>query len=419
MTGAVMSREPDWESFVRRHWEKAPAHLSLDVPVVSPEQVFRSLVAVCAPFRFGTRFRALPDVRLFVETAQLGAPGPLLPGEDDAGVSDYVRRASAGLGGRPFQLFVEQPFMFDFTLWDPVRRFVRGLLERVGVPVLPIVSELLLGNFPQNPRGVAKRPNHALFTLVLHGRLRVRLWEKLWGDAPGETVDFDRHHADATTLEAGEGEWLYTPSRLWHLDEARGDCMALRLWVPVQGSRPTDAVKEVLVALLEARSAHDEAVPYLPYPWRRPRKGKRTTAPPLERTADDLEALLRSPDVHQALRIIWARRVSACGLEPAPPPDKAVPLRDTDLVRGVPSADIIRMGERPGPWIWAVNGHVFPGMGTAVAQEVLKALASDEAHAVGELRRLARRGAQREELDAVLEKLQRLRALQVVTREEG
>jgi hypothetical protein len=414
-----MKRGLDWDSFVRRHWEKAPAHLKTGLPVIPPEEAFRSAVSVCAPFRHGTRFRALPDVRFFVEDAKLAAPGPLLPGEDDAGLGGYVRRATAALGGQKLQLFIEQPFMFDFARWDSVRGFVRGLLERVGVPVLPITSDLILGNFGQSPQGVVKRPHHSLLTLVLQGRLRVRLWKRLWGDPPNETTGFDRHHAEARTLEAGAGELLYIPSHLWQLEEALGDCMALRLWIPVQGSRPTDVVKDVLVALLHGRLPHDEAVPYFPYPWKQPPKGKRSSVEPLEQTGDALHALTREPDVHQALRIIWARRVSACALEPAPPPDRAVPLRDSHLVRGVPSGNVVRMQDPSGQWIWAVNGHAFPGLDTPTARRLLQALASGEPWSVGALRGLARRGARREELGAVLEKLQQLRALQRVPREEG
>jgi hypothetical protein len=414
-----MKRGLDWDSFVQRHWERAPARLKTGLPVLPPEQAFRSAVSVCAPFRHGTRFRALPDVRFFVQDAQLAAPGPLLPGEDDADVDGYVRRASAALGGRKHQLLIEQPFIFDFPAWDSVRGLVRGLLERVGVPVLPIATDLVLGNFGQSPRGVVKRPHHSLLTLVLHGRLRVRVWKRLWGDPPNETTGFERHHAEARTLEAGAGELLSIPSHLWHLEEALGSCMALRLWIPVQGSRPTDAVKDVLVALLEGRLPHDEAVPYLPYPWRRPRAGRRTSVEPLEQASDALHALTREPDVHQALRIIWARRVSACGLEPAPPPGQDVPLRDSHRVRGVPSANVVRLKDPAGQWIWAVNGHAFPGLGTATAGRLLQALASGETWSVEALCGLARRGARREELRAVLEKLQRLRALQRVSAEEG
>jgi hypothetical protein len=215
----------DWAKFVRRHWEKAPAHLSLGAPVIPPEQAFQSIITASEPFRLGTRFRALPDVRFFVGAAQLRSPGKLLPGARERDADSYLRRASAQLKQKGVQLLVEQPLLLDFSLWNDVRGFVRGLLERVGVPVLPIVSEFVLGNFARSPQGVVKRLHHSLLILVLHGRVRVRVWKKLWGDSPNETVDFDRHLSEATTLEAQAGDILYVPSRSFHIEECReGAC---------------------------------------------------------------------------------------------------------------------------------------------------------------------------------------------------
>lgn len=174
----------DWQPFVKQHWEKAPARLALPGPILPVDQVFQAAISACAPFRHGTRFRALPDARFFVEAARLAAPGTLLPGEDDASLESFSRRASKHLDGASFQLHVEQPFMFDFALWSALRDFLRGLLERVGVPVLPMATDLLLGRFSRGPYGIAKRPHHSLVTLVLQGRLRVRLWKKLWGSPP-------------------------------------------------------------------------------------------------------------------------------------------------------------------------------------------------------------------------------------------
>lgn len=73
--------------------------------------------------------------------------------------------------------------------------------------------------------------------------------------------------------------------------------MAVRVWSPVKGSRPTDAVKDVLVGLLEEQYAHDETVSYHPFPWRRPREGAQVTIPSVEQTADTLHTLTREEGV--------------------------------------------------------------------------------------------------------------------------
>ncbi|WNG34885.1 hypothetical protein F0U61_15435 [Archangium violaceum] len=409
-----MRSGPDWEKFVPRHWEKAPAHVPFGRPIVPPAQAFQSIITASEPFRFGTRFRALPDVRFFVENAQLRSPGKLLPGARERDVDSYIRRASALLGQKGFQLLVEQSLLLDFSLWNDVRGFVRGLLERVGVPVLPIVSDLFVGNFARSPQGVAKRLHHSVFILVLHGRMRIHVWKKLWGDPPNETVDFDRHLSDATTLEAQAGDILYVPSRSFHLEECRAQCMALRLWIPARGSRPTHVVKELLTKFMDHRLPHDHTVPYLEYPGRR-RKGARAPVEPLVRAAGAFEEVARSPELQQALRVIWARRVSACGLEPAPPPREVLPLDDSSLVRGAPRSHIVRMLDSSGQWIWAVNGHVFPGSDSPEAAQVLESLESGAALRVGELCRVARRGARRTELRELLETLLALRGIELVS----
>ncbi|AKQ65692.1 hypothetical protein A176_002604 [Myxococcus hansupus] len=404
----------DWERFVERHWEKTPARMKLPAPVLSAGEVFQRTAATCEPFRHGTRFRALPDVRFYVGHARLASPGPLLPGHDDATLGGYLDRASGGLEGASFQIQVEQPFMFDFSLWGAVRGFLRGLMERVGVPVLPATTELVLGRFSRGPLGLAKRPHHSRFTLVLQGQLRVRLWKKLWGQPANETVDFDQHLHEATTLEARAGECLYIPSQRWHLEEAPGDCMALHVWIPVKGSRPTDEVKRVLVSMLEREAEHDETVPYLSYPWRRPRAGRRATVERLEQTADTLHTLTREAELQQMLRITWARRVSACALEPVPPPDTATALKDTLHVRRTPSTDILRMKDPSGLWIWAVNGHAFPGPGEALARRLFDALDTGAPCRVDALCGLGRTAAQREEVRVLLGSLLRLRGIQAV-----
>ncbi|WP_426752677.1 hypothetical protein [Myxococcus sp. Y35] len=409
----------DWSQFVKHHWEKSPARLPFRAPALSAEHIFRNATAVCDPFRHGTRFRALPDARFFVGHARLAAPGPLLPGVDDASLGAYLDRAATQLRGAPFQLHIEQPFMFDFALWSAVREVLRGLMERVGVPVLPATTDLVLGRFDRGALGVSKRPHHALLLLVVQGRLRVRIWKKLWGAPANETLDFNRHLDEATTLEARAGDLVYVPSHCWQLEEAPDECMAVRVWLPVKGSRPTDVVKNVLVSQLEGQHARDEAVPYLAYPWRRPRKGARASVEGLEQTADALHALTRDVEVHQRLRLIWARRVSACALEPVPPPDTPAPLAAHQRVRLAPSADLIRMKDPSGLWIWAVNGHAFPGPGDAVARRLLQALSTEEACSVGTLCGQARTVTQRDGIRALLETLLRLRGLQLVSGAEG
>lgn len=91
------------------------------------------------------------------------------------------------------------------------------------------------------------------------------------------------------------------------------------------------------------------------------------------------------------------------------------PVSDADRVRKTPTVDIIRMKDPSGLWIWAVNGHAFPGPNEAVGQRLINALSSEAPPYVGELCKLARPGPQREAIRATLAALLRLRGIHVVT----
>ncbi len=424
--------ELDWDRFLDNHWDKEPACLRapFDRPPVPPEDAFRAAAVACAPFRAGTRFRALPDVRFFIEDAQIRAPGTLLPGPRDRDLHHYHRRVAGRLGKQRFQLFVDQPLMVDFPLWARVRDLVAGLVMRVGFPVLPIACDLALGNFARPPRGLAKRLHHSVIMLVLRGRVRVRLWERLWDDPPNEIVDFDRHARDAVTLEAGAGDILYWPARFWHVEQCIGRasdaCMALRLWIPAQGARPTDVVKEVLADLFDEKLDHDGTVPFLPFPALC--AGRCSVGParrdplagPLARAAGCLAQLSRGPELTRALRVLWAKRVSAYGLEPVPSADQTARALDpSDLVRADPGGQAVRMPCGEGEWIWAVNGHAFALQGHRAATRVLRLLDSGHAVRVGDLCREERGGAHASGVRALLDVLHRLRAIRVVGENPG
>src|SRR5262249_54031926 len=155
----------------------------------SADRAWRAVVAASAPFRLGTRFRAVPDVRLYAGDARVASPGDQLPGPDDRSLDAYVARTAGRAGSGGLQLVVTDPLVLDFALWAGVRDRVGGLLARIGAPVLPVVSELVLGTFARTPRGFTRRMHCAVVTAVLAGRLRTRIWNRLWQRSPNEIRD--------------------------------------------------------------------------------------------------------------------------------------------------------------------------------------------------------------------------------------
>jgi hypothetical protein len=152
------------------------------------------------------------------------------------------------------------------------------------------------------------------------------------------------------------------------------------------------------------------AVPYLPYLAYPARRGGPAAAPLLE-ASRALGAIARGPALARELAIGWAKRVSACGLEPPPAPLE-ISLAPGDRVRRAPRTSLVRM-RWAGASIWAVNGHAFAlrGRGERELRRILASLRG----------RGARVGALcggDESLRAALEVLAGLRALEVVPAED-
>lgn len=343
----------DWEPVVRAHRTREVGRLRAGRRLaISPDRAWRTVVEASAPFRLGTRYRAVPDVRLYAGEALVASPGDRLPGPEDRSLDDYVARSAGTSGG--FQLVVTDPLVLDFALWAEVRGLVRGLLAQIGAPVLPVISELVLGTFARPPRGFTRWMDCAVVTAVLAGRVRTRIWRRLWQRSPNEIRDFDAHRPDRV-VTARAGDIVYCPADHWHLDEALAPCLALRLWIPAAGSDTGSEVARVVSELVAERlGGEDGAVPFVPLAPRRPA----SAAPPELRRAGWCTAeLARSPQLTRELAIRWARRVSACGLEPVPAA-RPIALPADARVRRDPGTPIVRMSWR-GESIWAANGHGF------------------------------------------------------------
>lgn len=335
--------------FAARHWDGAPAVLAGGAPPLPPAALYRLAQRAAAPFIAGTRFRAIPDVRFFAGPDRLRAPGERLPLSGDRTLAAYLGRARRGAAAG-FQLQIVHPLLLDFALWDGARAWLDELWAAVGVPVLPVTSELLLGDWRAGAGSSAPRPHHTALTVVLAGELTAHLTANQSSRLPSG------QRTKPLTLRGRAGDVLLWSPRFRHQDEgARG--LALRFWVPAAGAGLADAVKDVAVSLMERRIGPHHPVPYLPLP----RRG-RATAAPLARAAELLAEIARD-ELPRALQIQWAKRVSAAALEPAP---AALAADELAAPGGAPAtaalellAEPLRMPLGAGLAIWAVHGHAF------------------------------------------------------------
>ncbi|MFJ8649398.1 hypothetical protein ACIRNI_25160 [Streptomyces sp. NPDC093546] len=396
--GATPDAGIAWDEFAARHWEREP--VVLPAPGGTGRVAVRPAYAVMAeaarPFRAGTRFRALPDVRFLVDGGRIRAPGDLLPGPGDTTAARYAARLDTRMEGRGRLLAVEQPLVLDHALWNGVRELVTPLWERVGHPVLPVVSELALGDGGTDRDGLNREPVHSTLVWVLHGTLTAT--------PPGP--------AGGVALTAGAGDLLHWPAGRPYALRYGARTLALRLLVPGDPRLLTEAVKDVVAGMLHQRRG-DDRVPYLAYPPAT--EDGAPDVPELAATGAALREMAGEDRLDRVLRILWARRASAAGLEPVPGPRPAVRLSPDDRVR--PGSPVVRMPlEDERSWVWAVDGHAFSLRGT-LGERVLDRLGRDGAPSVREL--CAEAGPGREAgVVALLEKLYALRAVDVAGRKE-
>lgn len=404
----------DWTPLLP-HWDRRPFHLPrVAPPPLSPGRAFDLVVRAAEPFRAGTRFMALPDVRFYLDGGVLRAPGDLLPGPEDRGDPQrYVRRVRERLHGAHFQLRVTQPLFLDYALWSHARALLAGLFAQVGCPALPVEAVLWVGEAAPQTLGTRLQPRHACLRLPLLGACAAQLWRARPSSRADSRCAPAGERAPAATLHARAGEALCWPGRWWHRDSDDGACLGLSLAIPTQGGDAMIAVKDALAESVDAALGEDERVPMLSYPPRaRGRRGVASVAP-LTRVGAAMRAAVAGGDLAQALRVAWIARVSAGALEPAPAPRDDHRLRPHDRVVVDPRNPLLRMREGE-QWWWAVNGQVFAMPDHPRLDALLARLRDGGAGEVAKLCARGRRGRVDPDLVQLLQRLYELRALRLL-----
>lgn len=353
-----------WVDPVAERWQRDPVRLAAAAPVPR-QRVFEVLRAACAPFRAGTRFRALPDVRFRTEEGQLRAPADLLPADADRGLPQYQDRLTA----RGYQLVVEQPLLLDFPLWSAVRAEISPLWRRVGWPNLPVVVELVVADEYTDLEAMTRAPTHASLTWVLAGEVRVHLLP------PGTSPTLDPP-ATAETLTGGEDDLLYWPAGHRPLVEYGSRAAVLSLRIAQDPRLAVAAVHDLLGVLAAPQAGYDGTVPYLVYP------PPPEIAPPLAAVGTAVRDVLAGPRLEAALHQQWVRCRSAAGLLPPPAPRPRRGLTPEDRVR-TPN-EIVTMTVGRDRWLCGVNGHSFE-LGGAAGRRLLDALRPGRVTAIAQL----------------------------------
>src|SRR5579872_6940696 len=123
----------EWARFVAERWEQAPVVLEQPgcTPILSRPELFEAMLAAATAYRASGDDHRKPRnagarVRFCVEHAAVFTDvDKLLPAPPDRSIEGWVARVEQQLGGRPFELILNEFQEHSDLLW----RRLRGFLE--------------------------------------------------------------------------------------------------------------------------------------------------------------------------------------------------------------------------------------------------------------------------------------------------
>ncbi|TXH77320.1 MAG: hypothetical protein E6Q88_01600 [Lysobacteraceae bacterium] len=327
-------------------------------------RVWPCLLAGCRPFRDGTRFEALPDLRYWRDGAHIRAPANELPNDNDIDVQAYLRRLRRAHPRADIELRVDEPLILDAPLWERARGLLRELLGGVGVPISPVTTALVL-SCRASPMAAAKRAaaGDILVQVLLYGEMRWRGGAAEYRLRPGDAIRL-LAHGHAMRCEAARALWL-------------------ELRIPSFAADLETMIENLMTRLLSSAREEEDTPHDLPFP---PPRRALSPMPWMQRLAEELSANRTHAALQQALEISWMMRLSTHGLEPPVPVANVARLRRTDRVRLCVESVVRRRVDRRN-WVWAVNGHPLAMEDSPALSAVWSRLCDGRTHRVVDLLR--------------------------------
>lgn len=413
----------EWARFVAERWEQAPVVLEQPgcTPILSRPELFEAMLAAATAYRASGDDHRKPRnagarVRFCVEHAAVFTDvDKLLPAPPDRSIEGWVARVEQQLGGRPFELILNEFQEHSDLLWRRLRGFLEPLYRRVGIPAQRAEAAVFLRKQPTTSFGVHK-DDASVFLFVLEGRRDILAWppEVFDGRAePLSTTDYEKYRGDAVTLRGEPGDLLYWPSSHWHIGES-GPALSISLNVGLHlHHRPSADVAEVISRLVSERLGADGRVDTHPFDPDRPQRCAERPPEILDRVVQAFCDPGRRDDLERAVRLSWLSRVSGAGFTRVPPPLPPGSLDDRDRIRGDRASTIVWVPWEDGTIACSANGHSFSVTLSPGVSRLLEQVRGGAWHRVGALlSECADDAEERQFLAALLAKLLSLRALE-------
>ncbi|MDW8804136.1 cupin [Streptomyces scabiei] len=421
-TSVAVETEFDWTTFAERYWDRSPVLFrALSPAPFEVSEVFRAAAhaSPCA----GPEERVPPHAQLTVERVQRDTADGLLPTAEDGGFDGYDARLAARLGGRRYALVVNDFHAFDAALWSRERGFYAGLWGAVGLPVTGAITTLFHGTYEHSPVGVHK-DRFATFMFGLRGRKRMRFWPRRPWDEPVSTkVDYAGHLPESFSADVGPGDLLYWPADYYHVGESASASPAtsVNVGVPREEHHAGYEVEALIADLaptrLTGRGSLDTLLDVPEAAVGAPGPGPDGLLSPVlpEAFGGAVRALADFAEPERTgprVTTVSLRHWTAGGFAPAPAPAASLPLADADRLRTAPGARVLWAAVGDGGTLCTANGlptrtPLGPGAMTAVT----RALTGPDPVRVADVLSLVPPGTSRDDVRALLERLESFRAL--------
>jgi len=363
-----------WEEFVTSAWEKRAVVLSGIMPetLVSEADLFRTFLEA------SKRYRASLENGLvfWVDGKTIADCAEHLPQASDESLRGYTTRVERELGD--YTVLLANPHLYDDSLWERVRLFVRGLHAHTGVSNGGADTTFFLGRYRRTPFGV-HRGQMSVLTFPVCGPKRFRVWPRGYGEAHPEIeglVDYPDHAQASAELSGAPGDVMYWPADIWHIGEG-GDEFAATLSIGFWWDRAplTRVLLELSRQLAESIEQPDPRGITFP-----PETVLRNGAAPAKLPGSVVEALRAvraiadGKDLDLALSTEWLQAMSADSFREVPPLRPASPdVSSVQTLRRSPASRILFASAGNTRLTVAANGHIH----IAAANQVVRSLLRD------------------------------------------
>ncbi len=332
-----------WSDFVKKNWEKKPAHFSkinLSIMQLDQNTVFDWLVGYS---NYCRKTKTTEGFKFYIngESQYQNEVLQSLPIKSDKTLLGYHQRISELFSD--YCLVCDELIQVSGAAWNVLGDFTKKLYQKVGLPNRPSEIGLYLGNYKKTPFGVHV-DGCGVFSIPIVGEKKFRLWTAAYVKKNTDlelAFEYPHHIKASKVLTAVPGDLTYWPSSAWHIAESNGSFSAtwsLGVWVDQDYS---DIVSETLKPYLVDMIKHDSTRKLIPYRNQISSTGQIRHAPPLmQRTAQKISRLSEA-EIDDLFLKKWLTLSSKNGFKSVPLATKSISLKRTDWIQADPRNPVL------------------------------------------------------------------------------